>query len=295
MGRSGRRATHSGDTLSFRVLKLRQLTGVWLTLWILCHFSTVRAGDAVVIPIQFKDGINFTTVRIDGVDLKTIIDTGGWLNIAIAPEIAARLNVRFTGTVTESNSAGGNAFKGLREFLIPAMQLGGVTFRNVLGHERPQGSKGDIDHRPPFDATLGRGFLERYTVVVDYPHQRFELYPAARARKLCGAATAAILPTEDGFMFSSIQTDDGPMNLGWDTGVNYSFVQKYLAKARQLKINDVFYSTQRFALGQFDAGAMRLVAMDLSGLPTLDGLLGYNFFEKHRVCIDYVRHSVSVR
>jgi hypothetical protein len=275
---------------------LRQLAaGVSLTLWVFCHFSTARAGDAVVIPIEFKDGINFTTVRIGDVDLKTIIDTGGWLNMAIAPEIVAKLHVRFTGTVTEATNGGGNTSQGLREFLIPSMQLGGVTFRNILGHERPQAAKGDIDRRPPFDATLGRGFLERYTVVVDYPHQRFELYPASRARKVCRAATAAILPTQDGFMFSSIQTDNGPMNLGWDTGANYSFVQESLRKARQLKINDVFYPTERFALGQFDAGAMRLVAVDLPSLATLDGLIGYNFFEKHRVCFDNVRHTVSVR
>ena len=281
--------------MSFRGSALRRLTGVSLTLLALCNFSSARASDAFVIRIEFKDGSNFTTARIGDVDLKTVIDTGGWLNIAIAPEIVAKLQVRFTGTVTESNNASGNAFQGLREFLIPAMKLGDVTFRNVLGHERPQAAKGDIDRRPRFDATLGRGFLERYTVVVDYPHQRVKLYPAARARKVCGAATAAILPTQDGFMFSSIQTDNGPMNLGWDTGANYSFVQETLAKARLLKITDVFYSTQRFALGQFDAGAMRLVAIDLPGLSILDGLIGYNFFEKHRVCFDFGRHTVSVR
>jgi Aspartyl protease len=277
-------------------LRLSLILGlVALTLLDLCWFSTVRASDAIVIPVELKGGNNFTTVRIGDVDLKTIIDTGGWLDIAIAPEIVAKLHVRFTGTVTEATNGGGSTSQGLREFRIPAMQLGGVTFRNILGHERPQAANGDIDRRPPFDATLGRGFLERYTVVVDYPHQRFKLYPALRARKVCGAATAAILPTQDGFMFSSIQTDNGPMNLGWDTGANYSFVQESLAKARQLKITDVFYSTHRFALGQFDAGAMRLVAIDLSGLPTLDGLIGYNFFEKHRVCFDYVRRTVSVR
>jgi hypothetical protein len=117
---------------------LPQLTGVSLTLLALCHFSSARASGSLVIPIEFKDGINFTTVRIGGVELKTVIDTGGWLNITIAPEIAAKLHVRFTGTVTESNNAHGTAFQGLREFLIPAMQLGGVTFLNVLGHERPR-------------------------------------------------------------------------------------------------------------------------------------------------------------
>jgi hypothetical protein len=39
---------------------------------------------------------------------------------------------------------------------------------------------------------------------------------------------------------------------------------------------------------------MQLVAIDLPGLPDLDGLIGYNFFEKHRVCFDYARRTVSV-
>ena len=63
-----------------------------------------------------------------------------------------------------------------------------------------------------------------------------------------------MLPIEDGFMFSSIQTGDGPMNLGWDTGATYSFVKKSLANARRLRLTEVFYSTRRFALDQFDAG-----------------------------------------
>jgi hypothetical protein len=73
-------------------------------------------------------------------------------------------------------------------------------------------------------------------------------------------------------MFSGIQTDDGPMNLGWDTGANYSFVKKSLASARRPGLNEVFYTTRRFELDQFDAGPMRLVAVDLAGLPALDGL-----------------------
>src|SRR5882757_2998945 len=179
-----------------------------LTLLDLCRFSIVRASDAVVIPIELKGGNNFTTVRVGDVDLKTIIDTGGWKEIAVAPEAVAKLHVRFTGTVTEANNGSGGKFQGLREFRIPALQLGGVTFRNILGHERPQAANSNSGGPPPFDASIGRGFLERYTVVVDYPHQRFELYPAARAREVCGAPTAMMLPIEDGFMFSSIQTDD---------------------------------------------------------------------------------------
>jgi hypothetical protein len=147
---------------------------VALTLLIL-RFSAIRASEAIVIPVELKGGNNISTVRIDDVDLKTGIDTGGWHDIGIAPEAVAKLRVRFTGTFTEATDGGGNKFR-LREFRIPALQLGGVTFRNILGDERRQAANGS----PPFDAYIGRGLLERYTVVVDYPHQRFELYPCLR-------------------------------------------------------------------------------------------------------------------
>lgn len=42
------------------------------------RLSAVRASGAVMIPVGLKGGNNFTTVRIGDVDLKTIVDTGGW-------------------------------------------------------------------------------------------------------------------------------------------------------------------------------------------------------------------------
>ena len=54
-------------------------------------------------------------------------------------------------------------------------------------------------------------------------------------------------------------------------------------------------ATRRFVLEHFDAGDMELVAMDLTGVPDLDGLIGFNFFQNHRVCFDYARGTVSVR
>lgn len=85
------------------------------------------------------------------------------------------------------------------------------------------------------------------------------------------------------------------MNLGWDTGATYSFVHKAVANARQLTLDDDLYSTQRFAMGNLDAGPMDLVAIELGGIPEVDALIGFNFFEKHRVCFGYQRFTVSVR
>lgn len=265
-----------------------------LALLLLCASAVRGETDAIVIPIELKDGNNFTSILIGDVSLKAVIDTGGWHEIGITSEALTKLHVRFTGTTTERTDGGGNKFRG-PEFRIPVLQLGGHTFRDILGFERHQAASGDFGGPPLFDALIGRDFLQRYTVVVDYPRQRIELHPAARALKVCGQSIATILPTSNGFMFSVVQTDSGAMNLGWDTGATYSFIQKTLANARQLALDDDLYSTQRFTLANLDAGPMDMVAIELGGVPEVDGLIGFNFFEKHRVCFDYKKRTVNVR
>jgi hypothetical protein len=64
---------------------------------------------------------------------------------------------------------------------------------------------------------------------------------------------------------------------------------------RGLPLKDDFYATRRFALEHFEAGDMDLVSSEVFGIPDLDGLIGFNFFEHRRVCFDYARHTVSVR
>jgi hypothetical protein len=263
-----------------------------LILPLLCAAPALSAA-AVVIPVELEDGNNLATVRVNGVKLRTVIDTGGWHAIGIVPDALAKLHVQFTGKTTELADSAGGRYEG-REFRIASMQLGGVTFHDVLGFERRAAGGADLE-APEFDAVIGSDFLEHYTVVVDYPHKRFELHPATSAHAVCGAATATMLPSEDGIMFSTIRTDSGVMNLGWDTGATYSVLQKTVATLRGLPLKDDFYATRRFALDHFDAGGMDLISVDMAGVPDLDGLIGFNFFEHHRVCFDYVGHTVSVR
>ena len=84
------------------------------------------------------------------------------------------------------------------------------------------------------------------------------------------------------------------MKLAWDTGATYSIVQKEVVDARGLDSGDERLTT-RLSLGAHSLGAHRMVVMDLPGVPDLDGLLGDNFFEHHRVCLDYGRREVRVR
>jgi hypothetical protein len=258
--------------------------------------SSVWAGESAVtlVPIELKDGNNFATVWIGDVALRAIIDTGGYHTVGISPEAVAKLKVYFTGTVIERTDGSGAKFKG-RDFRISELKLGDGVFHNVLGFERREAAGGDFGGPPLFDAVIGRDFLERYVVVVDYVQHRFELHPASRGRAVCGPPTSAITPNADGIMFSAIETDTGSLKFGWDTGATISVIQKSLATARQLTLGkDDFYSTHRFSLGQLDVGPLEMVALNLPGVPDVDGLIGFNFFEKHRVCFDYAHGTVSV-
>jgi hypothetical protein len=266
--------------------------GLFLSL--LCASAARGASEITVVPVELKGGNNFATIWIGGVALRTVIDTGGYRTIGISPDALAKIQVRFTGTTTERTDGSGIRFTG-RDFLIPELRLGNGVFHNVQGFERHQAASGNFGGPPLFDALIGRDFLQRYALVVDYPQGRFELHPASSGRSVCGPPATSITPNTDGFMFSVVETDTGPLKLGWDTGATISVIQRSLATGRGLKLDqDGFYATRRFSPGPRDTGPIEMVALNLAGVPDVDGLIGFNFFEKHRVCFDYARRTVSV-
>jgi Aspartyl protease len=254
----------------------------------------VGAAQTLIVPLELDDGNPIAAASIGGVKLRAIIDTGGWRSVGITTAALGKLHVHFTGTSSTRTDESGEHIPG-RDFRIPALELGGATFANLPGYEIREEAGRELAATPEFDAIIGRDFLARYTVVVDYPRHWLELHPPEHARAVCGPPTIGMLPSEDGIMFSTVHTDAGVMNLGWDTGATYSVVQKAVANLRGLPLKDDFYSTRRFQLEHTEGGEMDFVSMDMSGVPDLDGLIGYNFFERHRVCFDYRHQSVSVQ
>lgn len=245
-----------------------------------------------VVPLELEDGNYLTKLRIGNSRLRAVLDTSGRYGIAITPEALAKLKVRFSGDTPTRTGMGGETFRG-RDFVIPSVEIGGTIFLNVDGFERRHEESGAFGSGA-YDAVIGGAFLEHQTVVIDYPGRRFELYPPGRTPPGC-EATAPMLPTQNNIEFTTVKTDNGVMNLGWSSGSTYSVVQKTVVGLRGLKLKDGFYSTRRFSLEHFDAGPVDMVEIDVPGIPDLDGLIGFDFFERYRVCFDYTHHTVSVR
>jgi len=267
-------------------MRVRPVLALLLLSCGLCRAQTV-------VPMEVEGGNYLATVRIGRSQLKAVLDTSGRYGIAITPEALAKLKVRFSGDTITRTGMGGESFRG-RDFVIPSVEIGGTVFLNVDGFERRHEEIGAFGNAS-YDAVIGGAFLEHHTVVIDYPGRRFELYPPGRTPAACEPLTAPTLPTQNDIMFTTVKTDNGVMNLGWSSGSVYSVVQKTVVDLRGLKIKDGFYSTRRFSLEHFDAGPVEMVEIDVPGIPDLDGLIGFDFFERYRVCFDYAHHTVSVR
>jgi hypothetical protein len=94
---------------------------------------------------------------------------------------------------------------------------------------------------------------------------------------------------------SMAETDHRAMRMLWDTGATYSFVKKTFADTHKLPMENPFYTSQRFSVGQEDFGPLQFVVLDLHDPGNVDGYIGYNFFVSHVVCIDPVKQVVRVR
>lgn len=249
----------------------------------------------VTIPVEIVEGNNIATVEAGGTTLRGHIDTGGFKTVGVTTDALARMSVRFLPEMIERPDGSGTKFRG-RTFVIPELKLGGQVFRDVRGYERRQAASGVFGGPPPFDAIIGREFLEPYTVVVDYPQRRIELHARHAGPRVCGEATVPFRTSPDGLWLSRVETDHGAFEMIWDTGSRgASFIQERLVTERSLPLKDDAYPTQRFRIGSRDFGPVELVPIPLTGWPALDGTLGISVFADHRVCFDGLRSIVSIR
>jgi hypothetical protein len=90
------------------------------------------------------------------------------------------------------------------------------------------------------------------------------------------------------------------VRLLWDTGAAYSTIPRSSADAHRLKTDPdtsgtQFYSARRLEMGGQDFGPIEFVVLPVSIPPEFDGMLGYNLFVNHAVCINYRLSEVRIR
>ena len=117
---------------------------------------------------------------------------------------------------------------------VQVLELGGTRFTEVSAFtgETHEGSVlGDPPGwRPKSDGTIGRDFLKRFLVVVDYQNKRITLYRDTESEEApCAGPAIALIDHSEGIYASDVQVDHGTYTAIWDTGASHSFVKESIA------------------------------------------------------------------
>jgi hypothetical protein len=252
------------------------------------------AAAAIVLPLRFENGNVMVYASIDGRPLRLIVDTGGKGSLQLTAAAAARVGVRTDETLVSRIDALGNTYAGAG-FAVGELVIAGAAFRNLPGFVRGEAAGGTTGALPA-DGLLGMEFLRPYVARLDYAGAQLTLFSAgdrAGADAACAGSAVPVFSHPLRFWLSAISTDHGVFRAILDSGATYSMISSGTAAAAKLPLADELYRTSRLGLGSRDVGPLDFVSIELH-VPGADALLGYNFFERHIVCFDGPRGTVTI-
>jgi hypothetical protein len=254
------------------------------------------------LPLTFVRQNAITAITVDGQTIRADVDTGGVedASLALSEAVIQRVGAtRLPGKVVSTDTFGRRLLR--PRFRAHTVVIGGRSFRNMTVMEvaTPAASG-----RPGLPNGIGRRFLSRYFVVLDFPHGSITLWPPAASDAAgmgCGHTQIPMQPTvERGLAVGVFQTQNGRIRLLFDTGATYSMLPEALAARLRLPTitrgpgSPPFYESAELAAVGHDFGSMEFVILPLAPPVDFQGMLGWNFFMHHVVCLDYRRREVFI-
>ena len=254
-----------------------------------------RSGAPITIPLELRDNFAFLVATVDGVDVRLKFDLGSSSALLLQQSVVDRIKAVPHGEHAKFQSIDG-VFES-PQFKVSRVQLGSAVFADVittLDAPRPGYEPG-----PFAQGFLGTGLLKSYEVVLDYPHRTMTLVPRSN-ESVSGSCKGTVVPFSQssskwrGEPVTEAGTDLGPLILWWDTGAPVSALRKTAIRDVRSQSSGDTVTMNRLTLGGGDFGPWQFEIWDMS-LPGFDGFIGYDFFAKHVVCIDFPGSRVVIR
>ena len=287
-------------------MRTRIPTAIVLTL-LQCVFHQAVAANRLQEKAPIRLSLTFvranpvTTITVGDQPVQAIVDTGGDGAVTLSSGVLERAGaVSLSDTLVTTNSYGQKLKKS--RFRVPAVTIGGRTFKDMAVVQAPVWPAG---RSPPVPNGIGRQFLSRYFVVLDFPHQSITLWTSGAeraARTTCGRTWIPMEHTgEKDLAVGDFETQSGLIRLLFDTGATGSMIPQ--ATAKTLRLPTIargpgpvrFYESTRLSAAGQDFGPLEFVVLPLELPRDFQGMLGRNFFMHHVVCLDYRRKRVFIR
>jgi len=254
------------------------------------------AGTSVVVPLRLEDRSAFLTAKVDGIEVPLILDTGDSSNVVLAKSVLNQLKAIPISVSWAGKDSHGEVQS--PEFRIARLQIGDALFTNVVARQEahsPGNQPGDSIHR----GYLGTGLMKAYQVVIDFARKRLTLVQPTRDRILTKQCRGTAVPfTLNRFPEEPVteaNTDLGKVILWWDSGAQMTGVARRVVEKAGMQASDGRVETKRLQLGGSNFGPWVFNSMNADLPPFFDGFIGYDFFLKHVVCMDFPGRRVLIQ
>ena len=255
------------------------------------------------------DGNAYIQVVIENDSLMIFLDTGNPdASIDLHPRTLERIKFEYTGDTIISWDYMGHEYIS-RSYILPKVEIGGLEISNIHGTEHKI--------RYESDGTFSFKFLENYNVLIDYPNKNMRLYNLGYLPTYLNQGNWEQVDAFDrgGFRLplsfrgldrevvftidnAAIALDDEQKPYGLIRAE--SFLGSFLIENNLIvtKEDDPaiigIFSTGEFELNSNLLPNLNFMIVDYK-FPDSDGLLGYNFFIKYPMFIDFQQKKLYIK
>jgi len=250
--------------------------------------------DALVIPIEIRDGFPILKASVNGLEIPLKFDLGDGDPLVLQQDVLDQLDAKPTGKTAKMRGIDGVFEAPLYE--VPRIRIGTATFENIIARSDVRAG----DYKPGEQGEkgfLGTGLLREFLIAFNYRGRTMTLVPRGRhdlASKHCSGIEVPFIREWNGAPVTEAVTDWGRAILWWDTGAPVSAMRESFLQGPKPKREDDPLTTKQFVLGGTDLGPLEFNFWAME-LPKFDGFIGYNFFERHVVCVDFPGNKLIVR
>jgi hypothetical protein len=258
-------------------------------------FAPCVSAQRASVPLRIHNGFPIFTAKIDGKSVPLVFDLGGDFYLTLSQSALSGLNATPLSKTYEFSDAKGNILQSPM-FMVRRIEIGKAVFTDVVGHVDTSHPtyKAQTDGR---EGMIGAPFLQKYKVVLDYVHREMTLIPGESAvpgGDACVGTEVPFLPEWQGSAVTKATTDAGELTMVWDTGAPLSLIRKGRVQESGLKAENAILNSAKFELAGVNFGPLKLRVFDYVEPAGTDGFIGYTFFERNVVCIDFPRNRLFI-
>jgi hypothetical protein len=261
--------------------------------------ANANASSIATVPIRIVGTeAPVIMVRVQGRELPLQLDLGDASSLVIHPEVLATLHAEPTGKFFKGFSMDGAIETPI--VAVKNVEIGSLTFQAVDARRDAHDEAFLLAKKTGVGAVgfIGTGLLNSGQIRLDYPRKMLTIsIPGAdgQVRNLCRGKPIPFLLNKYGFG-TSVSTDIGELQLGWDTGAPAVLISASTATAARLPTDQESIVSKKFAIAGRNYGPQLIeVWRNIPLPPEIPGLIGHTFFEKRTVCFDYPRAKLHIQ